>query len=51
MKRFAKISVAAAVACFLIGTFAGCNTTRGVGQDIEKGGAALKNSAEKHGAE
>lgn len=26
--------------------FAGCNTVKGLGEDIEKGGAALKKSVE-----
>jgi entericidin B len=30
---------------------AGCNTMAGVGQDLSKGGNALTNSADKHGAE
>lgn len=30
---------------------AGCNTTKGVGQDIENAGEGLKNSAERNGAE
>ena len=29
----------------------GCNTTKGVGTDIEKGGEALKNSADRNGAQ
>ncbi len=28
-----------------------CNTTKGVGKDIEKAGEGLKNSADKHGAD
>jgi predicted small secreted protein len=28
-----------------------CNTTRGVGRDIEKAGDSLKDSAERHGAD
>ncbi|MBL8436655.1 MAG: entericidin A/B family lipoprotein [Zoogloeaceae bacterium] len=27
--------------------FAGCNTVRGIGQDIEKGGEAIQRSANK----
>jgi predicted small secreted protein len=30
---------------------AGCNTMAGAGQDISKGGNAITNSADKHGAE
>ena len=29
---------------------AACNTTKGFGQDVEKAGEGLQNSAEKHGA-
>jgi len=35
-------------AAFLIGSFAvlaGCNTMAGAGQDIERGGAAIRNEA------
>jgi len=32
-------------------SFAGCNTTRGFGRDVEKGGEALQRSAERHGAD
>ncbi len=28
-----------------------CNTTKGLGKDIEKAGSSMKNSAEKNGAE
>ena len=37
------------IVCILILSAAGCNTMKGAGQDIEKGGEALKQSAEKHG--
>jgi entericidin B len=30
---------------------AGCNTIAGAGQDLSKGGNAITNSADKHGAE
>ena len=36
------------VACIL--TLAACNTTKGVGTDIEKAGESLKDSAERNGA-
>jgi predicted small secreted protein len=29
----------------------GCNTTKGVGADIEKAGEGLKNSADRNGAD
>ncbi len=38
------------IVCVLLLAAAGCNTMRGAGQDIEKGGQELKESAEEHGA-
>ena len=40
-----------ALICFA-GTFAaaGCNTTKGFGQDLQSGGESLEHSAEKNGA-
>lgn len=35
---------------FLFFTLAGCNTVKGVGQDLAAGGKAISHSAEKHGA-
>jgi predicted small secreted protein len=32
----------------LAGFIAGCNTMKGVGQDIERGGEKMQDSAEKH---
>lgn len=32
----------------LFGTVAGCNTVEGVGKDIQKGGAAIKEEANEH---
>ncbi len=37
-----------AVSALLLG---GCNTTKGVGADIEKAGEGLKNSADRNGAD
>ena len=38
---------AAALVCILAaGSFAGCNTFRGAGKDIQRGGAAVENAAE-----
>ena len=34
------------LACFA--GLAGCNTMSGLGKDVQKGGASLENSAEKH---
>jgi predicted small secreted protein len=50
MKRFWTIALMLAVAASSL-LLNACNTTRGVGEDIEKGGSALKHSAERHGAD
>ncbi len=34
-----------------LGALAGCNTIKGVGQDVKAGGAAIEKAAEKSGAE
>lgn len=47
MKR--AISILAAIA-FVV-CISACNTTRGVGRDIEKVGEGIKDSADKHGAD
>lgn len=41
-----------AMAALLLATFvfAGCNTTKGAGKDLQVGGEKLQNSAENHGA-
>ena len=50
MKRQAVLlSVLALLAGSMI--LAGCNTTKGAGKDIERGGEKLQNSAERHGAQ
>jgi entericidin B len=36
--------IACAVLVIALTSLAGCNTIRGIGQDIEKGGEALQNS-------
>jgi predicted small secreted protein len=36
-------------ACVLV--LSACNTSKGFGKDMEKGGEAIQNSAEKHGAD
>ncbi|MBY5930025.1 entericidin A/B family lipoprotein [Halomonas sp. DP8Y7-3] len=33
------------VSMFTLALLSGCNTVRGVGQDIEKGGEAIQNSS------
>ena len=46
---FGVVSAAAPSACAAL--VCGCNTTKGVGADIEKAGDSLKDSADKHGAD
>lgn len=41
------ITLALLIAVFTLGISA-CNTTRGLGQDIQEAGQALENSADKH---
>jgi entericidin B len=41
-----KLAAVLLIACFT--GLAGCNTMSGAGKDIQKGGEALENSAEKH---
>lgn len=50
MKSVFKFVVAVAV-CAAFVTFPACNTTKGVGKDIEKAGTGLKNSANRNGAD
>ncbi len=50
MRAVATILLALAL-CAVFLSLSACNTTRGVGQDIEAAGAGLKNSAEKTGAD
>jgi predicted small secreted protein len=47
MKKFTCAMAALLLACFV---FAGCNTTKGAGKDLEVGGEKIQNSAENHGA-
>jgi len=50
MKHFIRVfSVVSLLALFIV--LPACNTTKGVGKDIEKAGEGLKNSADKHGAD
>ena len=50
MKRF--VSIFAVLAILALGMMLpACNTSRGFGADVEKAGASMKNSAEKHGAD
>jgi entericidin B len=41
----------AAILVFFATAVAACNTTKGVGEDLQKGGRAIERSAERHGAE
>lgn len=50
MKSLSRILFALAV-CALFISLPACNTTKGVGKDIEKAGASLKNSADRNGAD
>lgn len=49
MKHSLKLVAALLVATFVM-SVTGCNTTKGVGTDIEKAGEGLKKSAERNGA-
>jgi len=44
-----KLIVLAALAAFL-GCVVGCNTTKGAGRDIERGGEKIQQKASEHGA-
>ena len=50
MKRAAKWCGVCA-ACALVIVLAACNTSKGVGKDLEKAGEGVQKSAEKHGAD
>lgn len=50
MKSLLKI-VAGLAICALFISLPACNTTKGVGADIENAGEGLKNSADRNGAE
>lgn len=41
---------ALAVACGVTVALAGCNTTKGVGQDMQDAGNGISNAAERNGA-
>ncbi|BAL94588.1 MAG: entericidin A/B family lipoprotein [Rubrivivax sp.] len=42
-----KRSFAALLACLAVVALAGCNTVKGVGQDIQKAGQAIEGAAKK----
>ena len=50
MKQTTKAALVLALAA-IISTLTACNTTKGVGADIEKAGEGLKGSAERNGAD
>ncbi|PWC15452.1 ECN family pore-forming entericidin [Brenneria roseae subsp. americana] len=41
-----KKSLAAILSVLILSAVVGCNTTRGVGQDVEAGGEAIQRSAQ-----
>ena len=44
-----KLGTASLCAFLLAGTLAGCNTVKGVGRDIQKGGEVVEDAAQKTG--
>jgi predicted small secreted protein len=46
MKRFKKILAVAFLLTYAMGGAAGCNTVRGAGKDIEKGGEAIQDASD-----
>ena len=47
MKKLTFAMASLLLAAFV---FAGCNTTKGAGKDLQVGGEKIQNSAENHGA-
>ena len=47
-KKLIRTAVAAVVLASGMVVLTGCNTMAGAGQDLQKGGNAITNSAEKH---
>ncbi|MEC5317595.1 entericidin A/B family lipoprotein [Brenneria populi subsp. brevivirga] len=41
-----KKSLVAIFSVFILSAVVGCNTTRGIGQDVEAGGKAIQRSAQ-----
>jgi len=50
MKLASKVISVFSLAIMLL-ILPACNTTKGVGKDIESAGEGIKNSADKHGAD
>ncbi len=51
MKRLTRVLATAAAAWAVTLVLAACNTTKGLGTDIEKAGDAIEQSAERNGAD
>lgn len=51
MKRLTRILAAAAAACSITLALSACNTTKGLGRDIEKAGDGIERSADRNGAD
>jgi entericidin B len=50
MKKTTKV-IAIVAACVVVIALAACNTTKGLGTDIQKAGTGLEGSAERNGAQ
>ena len=48
IKRIFASLMAALFMCGIAGTLAGCNTVKGVGEDIQQGGQKLQDEAVEH---
>lgn len=51
MKNFLKCICVLGLLALVLSTVPSCNTTKGAGKDIEKAGDAIKDSADRHGAD
>ena len=49
MKALSAMLAVAVLMSFIV-TLPACNTTKGVGQDMQSGGQSIENSADQHGA-
>ncbi len=47
MKKIAKLLALTGLGFVLAGALAGCNTVKGMGQDVQKAGTAIENAAKK----
>jgi entericidin B len=48
IRKIISSLLATAVLAGLFGTIAGCNTVEGVGKDLQRGGAAIRDEANEH---